>query len=217
MRTKLMILALIGVLAFAGSVEAVTHVVKVRNFEFSPRNLTIATGDFVRWEWESGTHTTTSGTGSSSGAGLLWDEAISAGNQDFQRQFNEAGTFPYFCRPHELANMKGTITVQLTTAVFDEVDAVPDQYFLSQNFPNPFNPSTTIQFGLEASGYTTITIYNLIGQPVADALDEYRDAGLHQVYWDGIDNSGTQVPSGIYFYRLQSGEFKQTRKMVLLK
>ena len=104
-----------------------------------------------------------------------------------------------------------------TTAIFDEEVGVPDRYFLAQNYPNPFNPSTTIAYGLEAGGHTTVTVYNLLGQQVALVLDEYKPAGNHVATWDGHDHNGLSVPSGIYFYRIQSGLFKQTRKMVLLK
>lgn len=102
------------------------------------------------------------------------------------------------------------------SAILEE-EGVPEQYFLAQNYPNPFNPSTHIAFGLQAGGHTTVTVYNLLGQQVALLLDDYRPPGSHVVTWNGEDNSGRPVPSGIYFYRIQSEEFAQTRKMVLMK
>ncbi len=104
-----------------------------------------------------------------------------------------------------------------STGIFDEGGTVPDEYFLGQNYPNPFNPSTQISFGLQTGGYTTVGVYNLLGQQVNDLVDQYLAAGTHKVTWDGTNENGDGVPSGIYFYRIISGDFDQTRKMVLMK
>ena len=89
---------------------------------------------------------------------------------------------------------------------------VPDEYKLTQNYPNPFNPTTNIEYSIPASGIVTITVHNLLGQEVANLVDEFQQAGTYQITWNG-----NNLSSGIYFYRLQAGDFVQTRKMVLLK
>ena len=95
--------------------------------------------------------------------------------------------------------------------------ATPDEFALHQNYPNPFNPSTNIKFSLRERGRVSIAIYNLIGQKVCDLIDQELDAGPHQVKWDGRNGSGEEVNSGVYFYRLQTYDFDETKKMVLLK
>ncbi len=110
----------------------------------------------------------------------------------------------------------GTLTAE-SVGVFEDETGVPETYFLAQNYPNPFNPSTKISYGLEVGGHTTITVYNLLGQRVAGLLDEFQSAGNHTATWDGLDSQNEPVPSGIYFYRIRSGAFEQTRKMVLMK
>jgi len=89
---------------------------------------------------------------------------------------------------------------------------IPDHYDLSQNFPNPFNPTTEITYALPQAGRVTLTVFNLLGQKVATLVNGTEVAGIHAVSFDG-----RSLPSGIYFYHLQAGEFVQTRKMVLLK
>jgi hypothetical protein len=89
---------------------------------------------------------------------------------------------------------------------------------LEQNYPNPFNPQTTIAFSIKERGRVTISIYNVGGECVKTLLDETRVAGSYtDVRWDGTDTNHAQVASGIYFYRLTTDTFSQTRKMVLLK
>jgi flagellar hook assembly protein FlgD len=88
---------------------------------------------------------------------------------------------------------------------------------LDQNFPNPFNPTTTISFTLDAPAYTYIAIYNLLGQRVNTVLSEYLGAGEHRVIWNGRNQSGQPVSSGIYFYMLQSGENFDAKKMAVLR
>jgi hypothetical protein len=89
---------------------------------------------------------------------------------------------------------------------------------LAQNRPNPFNPTTMIEFSLRAPAHATLKVYNVRGQLVRVLLDEPRAAGVHKdVAWNGRNGAGQSVASGIYFYRLMAGDFTDTRKMVLLK
>jgi flagellar hook assembly protein FlgD len=88
---------------------------------------------------------------------------------------------------------------------------------LSQNYPNPFNPSTTIAFSLKERGHVSLTVYNVAGERVRTLADETIAAGAHTRDWDGRDQAGQPVSSGVYFYQLKTSGFEQTRKMVLLK
>jgi hypothetical protein len=104
------------------------------------------------------------------------------------------------------------------TAVEDEVEDKPIRRFsLDQNYPNPFNPTTKIEFVLSKSGQVRVEIFNILGQKVKTLVDQYLKAGHQMVEWDGKDDSGKEVTSGVYFYRLQAKEFTQTKKMVLMK
>jgi flagellar hook assembly protein FlgD len=88
---------------------------------------------------------------------------------------------------------------------------------LSQNYPNPFNPATSIEFSLGRSGYTSLKVYNILGQEVKTIVNGQWTAGFHRVTWDGKDHRGLAVSSGIYFYRLQSNGIIETKKMLLMK
>lgn len=96
-------------------------------------------------------------------------------------------------------------------------ELIPETAVLESNYPNPFNPSTTIRFGLNQDNYVSLKIYNALGQEVATLVNEFRNAGYHDVVWNGTDNSGNQVTSGIYFYRLNTGNFVEVKKMLLTK
>lgn len=99
-----------------------------------------------------------------------------------------------------------------TTDVEDITTALPTAYALEQNFPNPFNPTTMINFSLPVEGFVTLNVYNSIGQQVATLVNESKTAGTYQVDFDA-----TNLTSGIYFYRISSGYFTETKKMILLK
>jgi hypothetical protein len=94
----------------------------------------------------------------------------------------------------------------------DEPDRLPKVFRLHQNFPNPFNPSTRIRFELPVRGKTSVTLYDLLGRSVRTVLDRELEAGVHNIEVDAGD-----LTSGVYFYRLRSGNFVHTRKMILLR
>jgi hypothetical protein len=105
-----------------------------------------------------------------------------------------------------------------TTDVADETDAeLPTEATLSQNYPNPFNPSTIIEYSVRARSHVTITIYNILGREVRRLVDAFKPTGEHRIVWDGSDNSGRRVSTGVYLYRIQAGDVTETKKMVLLK
>jgi hypothetical protein len=99
----------------------------------------------------------------------------------------------------------------------DETPTAPAASFLAQNFPNPFNPTTKIAFGLAAPANVSLRIYDAAGRLVRVLVDEARPAGNYSELWDGLDSRGAAVASGIYFYRLTAGSFTETRKMALLR
>ena len=98
---------------------------------------------------------------------------------------------------------------------------IPKEFSLSQNYPNPFNPATTIRYQLSAVGRprstVTLRIYNLLGELVRTLVDKEQAPGYYSVVWDGKDNLGEEVSSGVYFYRLKAGGFSQVKKMLLMR
>ena len=93
----------------------------------------------------------------------------------------------------------------------------PLTYELFPNYPNPFNPETTIQYSLAVSGRVTLHIYNILGQRVRTLVDDVLEAGVHRVQWDGKDEGGRNIASGVYLNRVRSGDFVQARKLLLLR
>jgi hypothetical protein len=94
---------------------------------------------------------------------------------------------------------------------------LPADFALAQNYPNPFNPSTVIGFALPTRQNVTLSVYNLLGQKVRTLRDEEMDAGNHEVVWDATNEGGAKVASGVYFYKLTTEDFVDTKKMMLLK
>ena len=97
------------------------------------------------------------------------------------------------------------------------VPEMPQQYSLDQNFPNPFNPSTSIAYSLKEGGFVKLTIYNMLGQQVKLLVSSQQSAGGHTVTWDSKDDAGNLVPNGVYIYMLEVNGFEQTRKMMVMK
>ena len=93
----------------------------------------------------------------------------------------------------------------------------PLEYALHANYPNPFNPSTTISYSLKDNQHTKLVIFNAIGQKIRTLVNEPQTAGFHMVQWDGRNSLGEQVSSGVYFYCIEAGEFKKTRRMMLIE
>ena len=94
---------------------------------------------------------------------------------------------------------------------------VPTQYVLHDAVPNPFNPQTTLTFSLPSASHVRLTVYDVSGRLVATLLDEDRGPGVWNVVWEGRDKTSQRVSSGVYFYRIEAGDFIETKRMVLLK
>ncbi|MFQ5706817.1 MAG: right-handed parallel beta-helix repeat-containing protein [bacterium] len=131
---------------------------------------------------------------------LFWDNNLSQGRYYYRlKQIDFSGAFEF----------SGTVQVTIVA---------PEQFELLQNYPNPFNPTTEIAFVVPDNSQVRLTVYNVLGQQVRTLLDrEDVPAGRRTITWDGKNDSGQQVPSGIYFYRLEAGTVALSRRMVLLK
>ncbi len=116
-----------------------------------------------------------------------------------------------------LQAMKIMLPDLIPTSVDDEVVSLPLETKLGDNYPNPFNPATTINFSLQSPGDVTLEVFNIMGQKVKTVLNGQLNAGHHQAVWHGTDESGSSVASGTYFYKLTTGGFTDTRKMILVK
>ena len=109
-----------------------------------------------------------------------------------------------------------TFTVSTSTDVQTDNESLPTKFALYPNFPNPFNPETTISFDMPEPSQVRITIYNHLGQKVRTLLDETRTAGRYKMNWNGTDDFGRKVSSGVYFYQFETEKYKATRKMILI-
>jgi len=201
-------------LGLASISQATVHNISIVGFDFTPPDMTIFQGDTVRWTNLDGTlHTSTSDPGSTD----PWNSGTLGQGQSFQRQFNVVGTFPYHCAIHP--SSLDTLKVELKTDVRSGDDSPrPREFRLQQNFPNPFNASTLINYELPQGGEVTLTIYNVLGQKVRIYQPGRQSAGSYSIFWDGRNQEGSLVGSGIYFYRLEVGDkFNQVRKMIFIK
>jgi hypothetical protein len=123
---------------------------------------------------------------------------------DFSINQTPGKTYFYRLEDVDIAGARNVLEVKQIT--------LPEGYALGQNYPNPFNPTTTIQFNLKVQGMTTLEVYDILGRKVATLLNQEMKAGTHVVNFNA-----TNFASGVYFYRLQSGNFNQIKKMMLVK
>jgi hypothetical protein len=116
--------------------------------------------------------------------------------------------------------LSGIIQIQATgemppappiQTTINETD-LPKEFELEQNFPNPFNPSTTIEFSIPSAQFVTLKVYDLLGQEVATLVNGQQTAGTHRVQWNA-----SSLSTGFYFYKMETGNFLQTRKLMLMK
>ncbi|MFA7288174.1 MAG: YCF48-related protein [Melioribacteraceae bacterium] len=135
-------------------------------------------------------------------------------------QFNSISVFVENNRPHVWIAGDGFNVYyrEYEMIVSAEKDLeIPNEYKLLQNYPNPFNPSTTIEYQLPKEGNVKLEVYNSLGQLVNVLVNTSQSTGNHKLVWNGKDSFGSSVASGIYFYRITSGNFSNVNKMILLK
>jgi len=205
LKVVLILTAGLGIAAlWSPSASADLWEVSITNFSFVPAKLHIITGDVVLWtNMDAVNHTSTSDNG-------VWNSGILVPNESYSFTFTNPGTFPYHCAVH--LSMKDTIFVSAPTGIDDQSSSTPDHFELAQNYPNPFNAQTEIEYSLPYESHVKITVFNILGQAVETLVDQDQPAGIHQVVWDASD-----TPTGVYFYRIETPEFVQTRKTTLAK
>jgi len=162
------------------------------------------------------------GTQKSIGPGTTWcykTTTISYGASTFIE--GENGRLPWMYNVANTVKTRYNCGIIHTDPGDDSVEpfkqGIPTEFKLTANYPNPFNPTTTIAFELPQSSPIKIEVFNLLGQKVATLVDGYREAGRFEVVWNGTDEAGKQVSSGIYFCRMIAGEYTGTLKMMMMK
>ena len=121
------------------------------------------------------------------------------------------------CDGDYTSSYSDVVSLMLTVMDVDPTASIPEAYSLQQNYPNPFNPTTQIRYGLKENTYVSINIYNLMGKHIKSFINIVQDAGYQSIVWNATDRSGQPVPAGMYIYSITAGDFRQTRKMMLLK
>jgi plastocyanin len=202
---------LLFVLAIGSNVIASSQKIVSSGFTFSPNTATVNAGDTVNFVLGS-IHS------AREVSKATWDSNGTTSNGGFDLPLGggtvvltQAGVHYYVCVPHASLGMKGTITVNAITGVRSVGSTVPGKFSLMQNFPNPFNPSTIIQFDIPKAANVSLKIYNALGGEVGELVNGQKDPGRYQVSWNAT------VPSGMYFYQLRAGDFLETKKMLLLR
>jgi hypothetical protein len=114
-------------------------------------------------------------------------------------------------------NYSNTVSVMIESLDLYDNFAMPMDYKIHQNYPNPFNPMTTLSYDLPEGGPVRIAIYNMRGKIVKNLLNDYQDAGPRSIKWDATNDQGKQVSAGMYIYRIEIGDLKQSKKMLFIK
>ncbi len=177
----------------------------------------ISVGDSILWLRVSLTHTVTSGTGSSDPqAGALFEGQLSSFSTRFTHTFTSPGTFPFFCRPHELSNMRGVVVVEAPVgvrAIASEPGAVG---FIGRPIPNPSRAGVAIRFALDRPGAARLEVVSAGGRRVAILVEESLAAGAYAAHWDRRTSVGERAPAGIYFLKLAIPGAMRTEKLLIV-
>ena len=170
----------------------------------------ISVGEAVLWRWLDGSHSITNGTGSGDPqAGALFNANSNSLSPTFQFTFNSAGTFPFFCVPHEGFNMRGVVRV---SGVADVTPGGASALgFTAGPTPNPTSSGVGFRFALREPGMARAEVYGANGRRVAVILDRSLEAGPHSASWDGRLQGGGAAPAGVYYLRLRLPGFSGTR------
>jgi len=194
----------------SSELRATTHVILFGGavgFNYSPNTLTVNVGDTVRWQGDFPIHPLSSTTIPAGAAS--W--SVSSGTV-FSYPVAIAGTYDYRCDFHFAFGMVGSFDASTPTGVISNRSELPLDPSLQQSYPNPFNPTTTIQFSIPEATHVTLRVFDVLGQEIVTLVNEKREAGRYDVEYNA---SG--LSSGAYFYRLQAGDFVQTKRLILLK
>ena len=146
-----------------------------------------------------------------------------SGWHETQTQFESTQAGTYVIRVERSGGLsEGDYRIELSTDAPSGVDdspilEIPDDFALMQNFPNPFNPQTSIRFAIPTSGPIKLHVYGLDGRRIRTLAEGYVPSGWHTVIWDGKTDSGRRVSSGLYFLRMEAAGFRDTRRMMLVK
>ena len=156
---------------------------------------------------------------------LFNSEVVEYLTPDSYYTFNQLEyNIPYYFRvatmvgQNEWSYFSDIVTTTIEVVSTDEQDmGLPLTYALNQNYPNPFNPSTNISYTIPEISRVSIIIYDINGSLVRNLVNESLEPGSYTVSWDGTNFYGSKVSAGMYFYRIQSGTFSSTQKMIFLK
>jgi plastocyanin len=200
-----------AVLMVATNANAAKYIIQFGGsfgLNYVPDSINVLVGDTIQWQGSFSFHPLSS-TSVPSGAASFSQSSGSV----FDYIVTAAGTYLYQCDFHVSSGMAGKFIATGTADVKNSRTSFqPDAFRLQQNFPNPFNPATTISFDIPFSTHVSIKVYNLIGEVVATIVNENMSAGSYSKIWNAAS-----IPSGVYFYQLHAGQFIETRKFVLLK
>lgn len=187
--------------------------ITVQSFMFTPVNTNAVVGDTIKWQWLDGSHTTTcDGTnGSSRPAGApSWSSNMNSSSQTFMYKITVAGAYHFVCIPHS-PDMAGNITATVS-GIGNNGSNIPDQFKLFQNYPNPFNPVTNIRFLIAQQGFVKLSIYDIVGNQVASLINQNMVPGDYNVDFDA-----SNIPTGVYMYRLETASYSSVKRMILVK
>jgi V8-like Glu-specific endopeptidase len=129
-------------------------------------------------------------------------------------QIGEVEIFTQAAAAPMVAHFSGQMNIQSEQTA---IVTLPESFSIEQNYPNPFNPETTIRYQLPIDSRVSLTIHNLMGQKIVSLVAGNRAAGFHAVTWNGRDAQGSKVPSGVYLYNFSAGDFRVTKKMILIE
>ena len=191
-------------------VQAANHVIifgGAVGLTYSPEQLTVAVGDSITWQGSFSSHPLSSTTIPPGAASFH-----KSSGSTFSYQVQVAGSYTYICDIHVGAGMTGSFNAAVTDINKDDIGIQPTYFNLAQNYPNPFNAQTQIRFEIPTARQVELKIYAITGAEVTTLVDGWLPAGRFTVSFDASD-----LASGLYFYRLTSDQFVDTKRMILAK